>query len=99
MLTPGLGEGRRIEVRANRYQGPGGNRLVWRWYDVGGQLLATDWEGKVSSVLAQLRGEYRGARLGAVAADYGLRPQEAKAKLQAFLRDSGLYAPGAALAQ
>jgi exosortase A len=61
------------------------HRLVWSWYDIGGRITASPVVAKAYGALNRLLGGSGDASLVAIAADYPLRPEQAREQLRAFL--------------
>lgn len=82
--TVTLGDGRTLQVRETRLDGPQGKLLVWHWYRIGQQHLASDVRGKIVQVRQRLfEGNDDGAAV-LLHAPYSEQPEEARAALRAF---------------
>ncbi|MDZ7829192.1 MAG: EpsI family protein, partial [Halofilum sp. (in: g-proteobacteria)] len=68
-------------VRGDRH------RLTWSWYDIGGWQTTSDMLAKGLAALNRLTGRPGDATLVALGTEYQLQPDEARARLEAFMAD------------
>ncbi|MFA9460957.1 exosortase A [Thiohalorhabdus methylotrophus] len=80
---PGSTDG--FGVRELLLKGPGGRRLVWQWYDIGGHVTSRPIAAKLWAAWEEIRSGRPDATLIAVATDYEGRLGPARKRLSRFL--------------
>jgi exosortase A len=79
-----LANGRKLQVRETRIDGPQGKLVVWHWYRIGNDHIASDYLGKFQQVRQRLfDGNDDGAAI-MLHAPYSEKPEEARTVLRAF---------------
>jgi exosortase A len=82
----GIGSETSRKVRELRLSGESNDRLVWTWYDIGGWTTGRPVLAKGFAAVNRLLGRPGDATLVAVAADFDLRPEQARERIRAFLK-------------
>ena len=77
--------GQPLRVHETVLSGPGGSRLVWHWYQIGGHTTIRRVEVKLREAEALLRGDGRGSLLVAVTAAGGHSPEILREVLEQFI--------------
>jgi exosortase A len=84
--TMPLADGRTLTVRETRLDGPQGKLVVWHWYALGGEHIASDAFGKIKQVRQRLFDGHDDGAAVLIHAPYNDNPEEARAALRAFGR-------------
>jgi exosortase A len=82
----GIGSEASRTVRELRLSAGSDDRLVWTWYIIGGWATGRPVLAKGFTAVNRLIGRPGDATLVAVAADYDLRPEQARQRIRAFLK-------------
>jgi exosortase A len=83
-----LEDGRSFAVRETLLDGPQGKLLVWHWYALGGEHIASDMIGKVKQVRQRLFDGHDDGAAVLLHAPYAENPDEARIVLRRFARDN-----------
>ena len=87
-----LSDGEEREVREMVLRGwDGKSRIVWYWYQVGDTVTIQPAAVKLLEAWARLRRSDEGSLLVALAIDYQLESGVARAQLEDFIADAGMY--------
>ncbi len=79
--------GEQHEVRELRLARGDTDRIVWSWYEIGGWATTSGVMAKGFAAVKRLTGQPGDATLVALGTEYAHSPEEARARLRAFLQD------------
>ena len=82
--TVPLGDGRQLQVRETRLSGPQRKLVVWQWYSLGGEHVASDTLGKLKQVRQRLFDGHDDGAAVLLHAPYSENPEEARSVLRSF---------------
>lgn len=82
-------DGRQIDLRETRLNGPGGQVLVWQWMWIDGHLTSNNYVGKLLQAQAKLRLRGDDGAVVLLSAPVRDNPDAARAALRAFMAGQG----------